>query len=173
MIGATLDDAEARRVPNTCATQGSQRCLRWSRHCGGGSVKPSATPSVVRIHHLPHPAKTAPWLRFCGYAGRFFSVPWCVTLGRCGPLCCGIHGRIPGTASGRQDGRCNRRFSTDGHGLRPQSRTNHGQGLRGAGGGLTFAAERSVHIVPTDASFRVLGPGRRCGMSPRCWPVNS
>ena len=53
MIGATLDDAETRRVPNTCATQGSQRCLRWSRHCGGGSVKPSADPMLVRNRHLP------------------------------------------------------------------------------------------------------------------------
>ena len=48
-----------RRMPNTCATQGRQRRSRWSRHCGGGSVKPSATPSVVRIHHLPPPAETA------------------------------------------------------------------------------------------------------------------
>ena len=40
-------------MPNTCATQGSQRCLRWSRHCGGGSAKPSADPTLIRNRHLP------------------------------------------------------------------------------------------------------------------------
>ncbi len=29
---------------NTCATQGYLRRSRWSRHCGGGSVKPPADP---------------------------------------------------------------------------------------------------------------------------------
>ena len=44
-IGRILDGGETRRVSNTCATQGRQRRSRWSWHCGGGSVKPSAEPA--------------------------------------------------------------------------------------------------------------------------------
>src|SRR4029077_13236507 len=45
----------------------------------------------------PTPATTCengPLARILGYAGRFFSVPWCVILSRCGAACRGVHGRI-------------------------------------------------------------------------------
>src|SRR5271170_4671470 len=52
---------------------------RYTAGCPSGqrerSVKPSAQPTLVRTQHLPHPAKTARWLRILGYAGRFFAVP--------------------------------------------------------------------------------------------------
>jgi hypothetical protein len=63
---------------------------------------------MVRTHHLPPPAKTPRQLRNLAPAGRFLSVPWCVTLSRCGPSCCAVHGRI---ADGRPcgwAGRCAR-----------------------------------------------------------------
>ena len=49
-----------RNTPDTCPDRGSAWSFRSSSRYGRGSVKPSATPSVVRIHHLPLPAKTAP-----------------------------------------------------------------------------------------------------------------
>src|SRR5690349_4766196 len=58
------------------------------------SVKPSAQPTLVRTQHLPPPAKTPRLLQILALAGRFFSVPACVTLSRCRPSCCGVHGRI-------------------------------------------------------------------------------
>ena len=66
-------------------------------YLGGQSerpVKPSAQPTLVRTQHLPPPAKTPRWLRIFALAGRFCSVPWCVTLSRCRASCCGVHGRI-------------------------------------------------------------------------------
>jgi hypothetical protein len=44
------------------------------------SVKPSAQPTLVRTQHLPLPAETARLLRILALAGRFFSVPACVTV---------------------------------------------------------------------------------------------
>jgi len=44
------------------------------------TVKPSAQPTLVRTQHLPLPAETARLLRILALAGRFFSVPACVTL---------------------------------------------------------------------------------------------
>ena len=67
-------------APNTCA----KRCLRAVRARSGTyrarSVKPSAQPTLVRTQHLPLPAETARLLRILALAGRFFSVPACVTL---------------------------------------------------------------------------------------------
>jgi hypothetical protein len=40
------------------------------------------------------------------WPGRFFSVPWCVTLSRCRPLCRGVHGRIADGRRRLQHGRC-------------------------------------------------------------------
>jgi hypothetical protein len=74
-------------------------------------------------------------LRILGCAGRFFSVPACVTLPHCRPLCRGVHGQIADGRPGRQRGRCTPSASTDSHGVpRPA-----------AGSGLTRAAESSVH----------------------------
>jgi hypothetical protein len=96
--------------PQTCLVARIRWSARLTRVEGERSVKPSAQPTLVRTQHLPqhlpHPAKTPRWLRILVLAGRFFSVPACVTLGRCRPSCCGVHGRI---ADGRPcclDGRC-------------------------------------------------------------------
>ena len=46
-------------VRRTRADKGAHGdCSRWSRRCGGGPVKPSAQPTLVRTQHLPPPAKT-------------------------------------------------------------------------------------------------------------------
>jgi hypothetical protein len=83
--------------------------LRHTAGCPSGqrerSVKPSAQPTLVRTQHLPLPAETARLLRILARAGRFFSVPACVTLERCRSSYCAVHGRI---ADGRpccRDGR--------------------------------------------------------------------
>ncbi len=57
-------------------------------------VKPSAQPTQVRPLDLPPPAKTARLWGILWPGGPFFSVSPCVTLSRCGPLCCGVHGHI-------------------------------------------------------------------------------
>jgi len=72
----------------------------------GLTKKPSAQPTLVRTQHLPLPAETARLLRILALAGRFFSVPACVTLSRCRSSYCAVHGRI---ADGRlccKDGCC-------------------------------------------------------------------
>jgi hypothetical protein len=72
----------------------------------GRSVKPSAQPTLVRTQHLPPPAKTARLLRILALAGRFYSVPVCVTLERCRSSYCAVHGRIADGRPGCKDGRC-------------------------------------------------------------------
>jgi len=54
------------------------------------SVKPSAQPTLVRTQHLPPPAKTAPWLRKRGPAGRFLLVTPCSSACHCGSM----HGSV-------------------------------------------------------------------------------
>ena len=94
-----------RRRPETCLVARIRWSTRLTRVEGERSVKPSAQPTLVRTQHLPPPAKTPPWLRILALAGRFFSVPACVTLSRCRSSYCAVHGRI---ADGRpccKDGR--------------------------------------------------------------------
>src|SRR5439155_24330693 len=50
------------------------------------SVKPSAQPTLVRTQHLPPPAKTAPWLRKHGPAGRFVLVTPCIRVRHYGSI---------------------------------------------------------------------------------------
>ena len=57
-----------------------QQCASW--RTAGSNPTPATT------------CENGPLARILGYAGRFFSVPWCVILSRCGPLCRGVHGRI-------------------------------------------------------------------------------
>jgi hypothetical protein len=64
-----------------------------------------------------------------------FPVPLCVTLGRCRPLCCGVHGHIADGRPGHQRGRCTPSASAD----------SHGRTAPAAGSGLTRAAAPSVH----------------------------
>src|SRR5690348_11620276 len=54
------------------------------------SVKPSAQPTLVRTQHLPHPGKTACWLRKRGPAGRFLLVTPCIGVRHCGSM----HGSV-------------------------------------------------------------------------------
>ena len=54
------------------------------------SVKPSAQPTLVRTQHLPPPAKTAPWLRKRGPAGRFLLVTMCISTCHYGSM----HGSV-------------------------------------------------------------------------------
>ena len=54
------------------------------------AVKPSAQPTLVRTQHLPPPAKTAPWLRKRGPAGRFLLVTPCSSACHCGSM----HGSV-------------------------------------------------------------------------------
>ena len=64
--------------------------LRHTAGCPSGqrerSVKPSAQPTLVRTQHLPPPAKTAPWLRKRGPAGRFLLVTTCIRGGHYGAM---------------------------------------------------------------------------------------
>jgi hypothetical protein len=54
------------------------------------AVKPSAQPTLVRTKHLPPPAKTAPWLRKRGPAGRFLLITLCISLRHYGSM----HGSV-------------------------------------------------------------------------------
>ena len=54
-LGGSQSFIMANMRPETACLAHSRRSQRFSRR----SVKPSASPSVVRIHHLPPPAKTA------------------------------------------------------------------------------------------------------------------
>src|SRR5690348_10994440 len=68
--------------------------LRHTAGCPSGqrerSVKPSAQPTLVRTQHLPPPAKTAPWLRKRGPAGRFLLVTMCISACHYGSM----HGSV-------------------------------------------------------------------------------
>ena len=55
------------------------------------AVKPSAQPTLVRTQHLPPPAKTAPWLRKRGPAGRFVLVTPCIRVRHYGSMRGGVH----------------------------------------------------------------------------------
>ena len=55
------------------------------------SVKPSAQPTLVRTQHLPHPGKTARWLRKRGPAGRFLLVTPCISACHCGSMYGSVH----------------------------------------------------------------------------------
>jgi len=83
-IGGGGADAHVHMADSVAGTNIIERCLCRSegmwRCRQERAVKPSAQPTLVRTQHLPPPAKTARWLRKRGPAGRFFSVPWCVTL---------------------------------------------------------------------------------------------
>jgi len=92
---------QARKPPPSCANWPRRSLCRQQERF----VKPSAQPTLVRTQHLPPPAKTPPWLRILALAGRFFSVPACVTLSRGGPLCCGVHGHIADRRRCCRDGR--------------------------------------------------------------------
>jgi hypothetical protein len=94
-LGACVHGHMADSVAAADAIKGHLRSsgtTRWFRE--QRSVKPSAQPTLVRTQHLPPPAETARWLRILVAGGPFFSVPACVTLCRCRPLCRGVHGRI-------------------------------------------------------------------------------
>jgi hypothetical protein len=66
----------------------SSGTTRWCRE--QRSVKPSAQPTLVRTQHLPPPAKTAPWLRKRGPAGRFLLVTMCISTCHYGSM----HGSV-------------------------------------------------------------------------------
>ena len=133
----SVADAGFPGIPRGARTHGGRRRSRiapgglyvlvsgvFTRMGGERSVKPSAQPTLVRTQHLPPPAKTPPWLRILALAGRFFSVPACVTLSRCRSSYCAAHGRIADRRPCCKDGRWAqlRRpvhtvgCSTDGHG---------------------------------------------------------
>ena len=111
------------------------------------SVKPSATPSVVRIHHLPPPAKTARVAEFSATRAVLLCPAMCHLVA----LWTGVL-RGPRTYSGRRpggdNGRRHRRFSTDGH----------GRAALAARSGLTCAAESGVH--PGETITVSVVPGR-------------
>jgi len=69
-----------RRRPEACLAARIRWSARLTQIEGERSVKPSAQPTLVRTQHLPLPAETARLLRILARAGRFFSVPACVTL---------------------------------------------------------------------------------------------
>ena len=146
--------------------------LRHTAGCPSGqrerSVKPSAQPTLVRTQHLPPPAKTARWLRKRGPAGRFFSVPPCVILYRCGAACRGVHGRI---ADGiRAPSRSVRTVGcfTDGHG-RAALMAFSGLEVNGeAGRASPCAATRRSARLP--GARRPDGTGDRRQRSPRALP---
>ena len=78
---------------------------RLTRIKGERSVKPSAQPTLVRTQHLPLPAKTAPWLRKRGPAGRFVVVTPRIRVCHRASICRGVHGRIAdGVRTGREVG---------------------------------------------------------------------
>ena len=134
-----------------------ERRTRWSAaHDSGRSeraVKPSATPSVVRIHHLPPPAKTARWLRMLSYAGRFCFVPHVAPCPAADRVL-RVHGRIAdGVRATRMVGVHRRLFHR-------WART----AALAACSGLTCAAEPSVHPpVPARSPGDFPGTGGRDG----------
>jgi hypothetical protein len=67
------------------------------RHIGTSEPAVCKTVGSAYVGSNPTPATTcgnSPLAANSRLGGLFFSVPWCVTLSRCGPLCCGVHGRI-------------------------------------------------------------------------------
>ena len=58
------------------------------------SVKPSASPTLVRTQDLPPPAKTAHWLRKRGPAGRFLLVTMCISMCHRGSMHSSGYGHI-------------------------------------------------------------------------------
>src|SRR6185312_3259802 len=156
----------AYRVVSSWAILAMPPALRHKAGCPSGqrerSVKPSAQPTLVRTQHLPPPAETARQLRILALAGRFFSVPACVTLERCRSSYCAVHGRI---ADGRpccKDGRyaqlrrsvctvlavgAHRRLFTDGHG-RVALTAFSGLKVNGGAGRASPAATRRPARLP-------------------------
>jgi hypothetical protein len=78
---------------------------RLTRIKGERSVKPSAQPTLVRTQHLPPPAKTARYLGYLGYAGRF-SVSHAVSPCRAVDPCVAVSTDAWRTGFVPQDGRC-------------------------------------------------------------------
>jgi hypothetical protein len=66
-------------------------------YSGGVGSAPCKTVGLAYVGSNPTPATTCVNSRLTAnsrVSGLSFSVPRCVTLSRCRPLCCGVHGRI-------------------------------------------------------------------------------
>jgi hypothetical protein len=100
LIATTAEGAWAAYV--SVASSGPKISSPRARACCWPGMRPGASgcraanPAFSRAAN-PTPATTCgngPLAENSRLRGPFFSVPWCVTLGRRRALCCGIHGKL-------------------------------------------------------------------------------